>query len=62
MGRKTNTQSEKFTVLLNSKDEVVAFINPANHVKVEDLVASMTAKGLKVETREPSTDTRSTEL
>ena len=58
----TNPTNQPFTVLLNKDDVVIAFINPANNVKIEDLVTSLVDKGLKVETRTPDTTTRSTEL
>lgn len=58
----TQSGTDPYTVLLNKDGAVIAFINPASHVNVEDLVKALTSKGLAVETRTPQTEDRSVEL
>ena len=44
---------ESYIALLDSKDELIAFISPVKSVSKELIVEALKAKGLNVELREP---------
>lgn len=61
--KKNNTQNENYLAILNkSGDSIVAFVNPAKNVSMEDLQEALKGKGVNAEIRTPDTEEKSVEL
>ncbi len=60
---KKNTDTTEYLAILDKKGEnIVAFVNPAKNVSMEDLQTALKAKGVNAEISTPDTETKSVEL
>lgn len=59
----TNDSTAPYLAILNKKgDAIVAFVNPAKNVSLEDLETALKGKGVNAEIRVPDTESKTVEL